>query len=63
MKFLDSHVQFEKRSFCGVNDDNIYTPAESTDPNQNSSKGLRPVRFDMSNENQPKSKTDSYLVQ
>ena len=23
--FLDSHVSFEKRSFCGVNDDNIYT--------------------------------------
>jgi len=23
--FLDSHVAFEDRSFCGVNDDNIYT--------------------------------------
>jgi len=23
--FLDSHVAFEERSFCGVNDDNIYT--------------------------------------
>jgi hypothetical protein len=23
--FLDSHVGFEKRSFCGINDDNIYT--------------------------------------
>jgi hypothetical protein len=23
--FLDSHATFEKRSFCGVNDDNIYT--------------------------------------
>jgi prepilin-type N-terminal cleavage/methylation domain-containing protein len=23
--FLDSHVTFEKRSFCGINDDNIYT--------------------------------------
>jgi hypothetical protein len=23
--FLDSHVSFEKRSFCGVKDDNIYT--------------------------------------
>jgi prepilin-type N-terminal cleavage/methylation domain-containing protein len=23
--FMDSHVGFEKKSFCGVNDDNIYT--------------------------------------
>jgi len=23
--FLDNHVSFEERSFCGVNDDNIYT--------------------------------------
>ncbi|MBA7602250.1 hypothetical protein ES703_09336 [subsurface metagenome] len=23
--FMDSHVSFEKKSFCGVNDDNIYT--------------------------------------
>ncbi|MEN6425764.1 MAG: hypothetical protein ABFE13_10400 [Phycisphaerales bacterium] len=23
--FLDSHVEFEKRPFCGLNDDNIYT--------------------------------------
>jgi hypothetical protein len=23
--FLDSHVGFEKRPFCGINDDNIYT--------------------------------------
>ena len=23
--FLDSHVSFEKRPYCGVNDDNIYT--------------------------------------
>jgi prepilin-type processing-associated H-X9-DG protein len=23
--FVDSHVAFEKRSFCGINDDNIYT--------------------------------------
>ncbi len=61
--FLDSHVAFEKRSFCGVNDDNIYTPAGNADPNATSSKGLRPVRFDMSPSNRPKSKRDSYLVQ
>jgi hypothetical protein len=33
--FLDSHVTFEKRPFCGLNDDNIYTPsivADKGDP-------------------------------
>jgi hypothetical protein len=61
--FLDSHVSFEKSSFCGVNDDNIYTPSESQDPNKISSKGLRPTRYDMNPENRPKHKQDSYLVQ
>jgi prepilin-type N-terminal cleavage/methylation domain-containing protein len=28
--FLDSHVSFEKRSFCGVEDDNIYTKSQNT---------------------------------
>ena len=23
--FLDTHVEFQKRAFCGVDDDNIYT--------------------------------------
>jgi hypothetical protein len=26
--FLDSHVQFEKRAYCSIEDDNIYTVAE-----------------------------------
>ena len=61
--YVDSHIRFEQRSFCGVNNDNIYTPSESEDPTQKSTKGLRPVRFDMSPTNKPKSKLDSYLVQ
>jgi hypothetical protein len=29
--FLDSHVDFEKRSFCGVDDDNLYTSWDGGD--------------------------------
>ncbi|HUS72704.1 MAG TPA: zinc-ribbon domain-containing protein [Sedimentisphaerales bacterium] len=29
--FMDFHVAFEKRAFCGVNDDNIYTYWDGTD--------------------------------
>ncbi|MHC4371892.1 MAG: type II secretion system protein, partial [Planctomycetota bacterium] len=29
--FLDSHVGFEKKPFCGINDDNIYTSWEGGD--------------------------------
>ena len=29
--FMDSHVEFEKRSFCGIEEDNIYTMQPSTD--------------------------------
>jgi hypothetical protein len=29
--FLDTHVNFEKRSYCGLEDDNIYTFWDGTD--------------------------------
>jgi len=29
--FVDGHVGFEKRPFCGVNDDNIYTSWDGGD--------------------------------
>ena len=29
--YLDAHVNFENVSFCGINDDNIYTKATATD--------------------------------
>jgi len=29
--FLDNHVNFEKNSFCGINDDNIYTSWDGQD--------------------------------
>ena len=54
--FMDSHVEFEKRAWCGVEDDNIYThlPQGLGYPQQ----GLQPVPFvDM-----PGHRKDSLLV-
>ena len=55
--FLDSHVEFEKVSFCAINEDNIYTPqSTSTDIR----KGIDPsvVR----NTVKPMNRSDSLLV-
>ena len=38
--FLDSHVEFSKRSYCGLDDDNIYTSWDGTDKIRG-----RPARF------------------
>ena len=51
--FMDNHVYFEKRSFCGVNDDNIYTYWNGPDIQQ----GIPPVMG-----SQPADKLDSLLV-
>jgi len=51
--FLDSHVSFEKRPFCGVNDDNIYTSWDG----QDRIRGVPPVLG-----SQPADKLDSLLV-
>ncbi len=51
--FLDNHVCFEKRSFCGVNDDNIYTYWNGSDIQQ----GAPPILT-----SQPADKLDSLLV-
>jgi hypothetical protein len=39
--FLDAHVEFAKRAYCGLDDDNIYTI--STDPNGGDPLGTPPV--------------------
>ena len=54
--FLDSHVQFEMRPYCGVEDDNIYThlPQGMGHPQL----GEPPVPF----VSQPGSRKDSLLV-
>ena len=51
--FMDNHVSFEKTSFCGVNDDNIYTYWDGSDIQQ----GAPPTLT-----SQPADKLDSLLV-
>jgi hypothetical protein len=50
--FLDNHVNFEKRSFCGINDDNIYTYWDGEDIRVGAYPGP----------GEPQSKTDSILI-
>jgi prepilin-type N-terminal cleavage/methylation domain-containing protein len=52
--FLDNHVGFEKRAFCGVNDDNIWTYWDGGDVRI----GGMPVVFS----SEPQDRTDSLLV-
>jgi prepilin-type N-terminal cleavage/methylation domain-containing protein len=62
--FLDSHVNFEKRSYCGTENDNVYTIATAhtfTGGSTKDLKGLKaPVMFDTA---KPFNRRDSYLVQ
>jgi hypothetical protein len=51
--FMDSHVGFERYSFCGINDDNIYTYWDG----QNIRRGAVPVLG-----SQPAGRLDSMLV-
>ena len=51
--FLDSHVSFEKRSFCGINEDNIYTFWDGEDIRR----GACPVGG-----SQPQDRLDSLLL-
>ena len=51
--FLDSHTSFEKRSFCGVNDDNIYTYWDGEDIRRGKTPQLG---------SQPADRLDSLLV-
>jgi len=51
--FLDGHVNFEKVSFCGINDDNIYTYWDGGDIRRGGLPNLT---------SEPQSRTDSLLV-
>ncbi len=51
--FLDSHVSFEKKSYCGVRDDNIYTFWDGGDIRR----GALPTHA-----GSPQDRTDSFLV-
>ncbi|MCP4261625.1 MAG: DUF4190 domain-containing protein [Planctomycetes bacterium] len=51
--FMDNHVSFEKNSFCGVNDDNIYTYWDGQDIRRGAIPNLK---------SQPMDRLDSMLV-
>jgi len=58
--FLDSHVTFEKRAYCAINDDNIYTrwPPNTTNPTEVTRRvGQAPAVGQI-----PGGRNDSYLV-
>jgi hypothetical protein len=52
--FMDAHVGFEKQSFCGIDEDNIYTYWDGTD--------IRKGGFPMPTGCTPHDKLDSFLV-
>jgi len=52
--FMDTHVAFEKVSFCGINDDNIYTYRDGGD--------IRRGGYPMACHTEPQDRLDSYLV-
>ncbi len=52
--FMDSHVGFEKQSFCAINDDNIYTYWDGAD--------IRRGGFPMPGVSEPGDRLDSFLV-
>jgi prepilin-type N-terminal cleavage/methylation domain-containing protein len=54
--FLDTHVDFEKRAYCSLEDDNIYTLSNLTD--QGSAQGLQPSTSQYT----PANRKDSLLV-
>jgi len=53
--FADGHVDFEKRSYCGVDDDNIYTIGGTAPAHR---KGAKPIGKNV----KPANNTDSLLV-
>ncbi|MCP4611656.1 MAG: prepilin-type N-terminal cleavage/methylation domain-containing protein [Planctomycetes bacterium] len=52
--FMDSHVDFEKRPFCAINDDNIYTFWDGGD--------IRRGGYPVANVSEPQGRLDSFLV-
>jgi prepilin-type N-terminal cleavage/methylation domain-containing protein len=61
--FLDSHVYFEKRSYCGIEDDNIYTYWGGSAPDWNPPDGKRRGdTYPTPTSSLPRDKKDSLLV-
>jgi prepilin-type N-terminal cleavage/methylation domain-containing protein len=60
--FLDSHVGFEKRAFCGTDNDNIYTYQTSVQTAATDLKGNMPTAYNYTT-SMIKSRRDSLLLQ
>jgi prepilin-type N-terminal cleavage/methylation domain-containing protein len=60
--FLDSHVGFEKRSFCGTDNDNVYTYQTSVATAATDLKGNMPTAYTYTT-SMIKSRRDSLLLQ
>jgi hypothetical protein len=61
--FLDSHVYFEKRAFCGIDDDNIYTYWNAgLAADLIKRYGTLPLPIPTSAAFSPKGRTDSFLI-
>jgi hypothetical protein len=56
--FVDSHVTFEKRAYCGIKDDNIYTFWPGADSTRAEKRRGKPPGLD----SQPAGRVDSLLV-
>jgi hypothetical protein len=56
--FVDTHVTFERRAYCGINDDNIYTFWSGANATQAQRMRGRPPGLD----SQPAGRVDSLLV-
>jgi prepilin-type N-terminal cleavage/methylation domain-containing protein/prepilin-type processing-associated H-X9-DG protein len=60
--FLDGHVYFEKRAFCGIDDDNIYTFWAGTAVPYEKRRGVLPLPTANSANFSPRGRTDTFLV-
>lgn len=58
--FLDTHVTFEKRAYCSLEDDNIYTVARTADKGDDL--GVAPTYISAAGGTQPRSRKDSLLL-
>ncbi len=61
--FLDSHVGFEKRSYAGTENDNIYTRATNQTFMSGSQKDLKGMEVQVYGTQDPLNRKDSWLVQ
>ena len=62
--YIDTHVDFEKRSFCGIDNDNIYSKATGITATADRARGVLPpvASASVATATDPVDKRDAYLV-